>query len=312
MHKKDAVKILGVIIAAVFLVTGCDSINKLLNKKQASSKKREYFVPEGKIIAKVNDMAISLEELDSYVKNYNKQIDDLKEMYPEEDIGIKKIETTEQKIELLKNDLVRQRLLYQEALDKGLDKKDDVKKAIGEFNMSLLVASLIKEEVESIKVTSTDIESYYNNNKNLMREAEERRVRMIMTKSESQAKAALIEVLQGTDFGEAAKKYSVDKSASNGGDLGFITPGTKFPQFDIAIYSLDVGGVSQVLKDPSTNDYYIVKVEEKKGGKEKPLSELWDNIKAKLEQDKQKEAIDALVGKLMREAKIDIQTSEIK
>ncbi|MDP1853286.1 MAG: peptidyl-prolyl cis-trans isomerase [Candidatus Omnitrophota bacterium] len=312
MHKKDAVKILGVIIAAVFLVTGCDSINKLLNKNQASSKKREYFVPEGKIIAKVNDMVISLEELDSYVKNYNKQIDDLKEMYPEEDIGIKKIETTEQKIELLKNDLVRQRLLYQEALDKGLDKKDDVKKAVGEFNMSLLVASLIKEEVESIKVTSTDIESYYNNNKNLMREAEERRVRMIMTKSESQAKAALIEVLQGTDFGEAAKKHSVDKSASNGGDLGFIIPGTKFPQFDIAIYSLDVGGVSQVLKDPNANDYYIVKVEEKKGGKEKPLSELWDNIKAKLEQDKQKEAIDALVGKLMREAKIDIQTSEIK
>lgn len=312
MHKKDTVKILGVIIAAAFLLTGCDGINKLLNKKQVSSKKREYFVPQGKIIAKVNDMAITLEELDNYVQNYNKQIDDLKQMYPEEDIGIKKIETPEQKIELLKNDLVRQRLLYQEALDKGLDKKDDVNKAIAEFNMSLLVASLIKEEVDNIKVTSADIEAYYNNNKNLMREAEERRVRMIMAKSESQAKAALIEVLQGTDFAEAAKKYSVDKSASGGGDLGFIVPGTKFPQFDIAIYSLDVGGVSQVLKDPEANDYYIVKVEEKKGGKERPLSELWDNIKAKLEQDKQKEAIDALVGKLMREAKIDIQTSEIK
>lgn len=313
-HKVLGLIVLGLMLAGPFLFAGCDIVSNLWGKKPASSSnKRDYYAPEGKIVAKVNDMVITLEELENYIKTYNQQIEDFKKEYPDLDIGLKKVETTEEKLERLNSDLVRQRLLYQEALDTALDRKADIKKALESFKMSLLVAALIKEKTDNIKVTATEIEDYYNKNKNSFREAEERRARLIMAKSQAQANNALIEVLQGTDFSEVARKYSVDKSASSGGDLGFIEPGTRFPQFDIEVYTLEVGAVSRVFKDPNAGDYYIVKVEEKRGGKEMPLmGKLWDDIKAKLEQDRQKEVIDALVGKLQREAKIDIKTSEIK
>lgn len=307
------IRILLVVSLVGFFICGCDKLSELIKPK--ISAKKEAPVAQGKVVAKVNDMVITLDELERYVDNYNKQIDAFREMYPGQDIGVEKVDTAQKKIDLLKSDLVRQKLLYQEAQDMGLGRKEDIKTAVDDFKTGLLVASLIKEETDKVKVTSQDVEDYYNKNKEFMRDPEERRVREIVAKSQAQANAALVEVLQGVDFAEAAKKYSTAETASRGGDLGFIGPGAKgadFPQFDIAVYSLDTGGVSSVIKNPKTNEFYIVKVEEKKGGKEKPLSDLWDDIKAQLEQVKQKAAIDDLVGKLQREAKIEYRTDEIK
>ncbi|PIQ88932.1 MAG: hypothetical protein COV72_05675 [Candidatus Omnitrophica bacterium CG11_big_fil_rev_8_21_14_0_20_42_13] len=303
-----------VFISILFFMSGCEQINKVLTKK-TPAKKNDIPEVHGTVIAKVNNMVITLEELNRYVDTYNQQIDDFKEMYPDQEVPLEKVITAEQKVALLNDDLIRQRLLYQEALDRGIDKKEDVSTALKEFKMSLLIANLIQEETDKINITSEDIKKYYEDNKDFLREPEERRVREIMTKKESDANAALIEVLQGGDFGSVAQRYSIAKSASSGGDLGFIGPGVKgpnFPQFDIAIYSLEIGKVSSVVKNPDAEEYYILKVEGKKGGKEKPLSELWDDIKLALEQKEQKDSIDALIGKLRPEAKIDIETAKIK
>ncbi|MFQ5680920.1 MAG: peptidylprolyl isomerase [Candidatus Omnitrophota bacterium] len=313
MNKKKIWGVAACIIFTAFIVSGCDKVSGLFGGKQVvENDSSEYPVTEGKVIVRIGgDMVITMEELDRYIQSYNQQIDDYKERYPNEDIGIEKAETVDKKIELLKNNLIRQKLLYREALDRGLNKKEDIGAALEEFKISLLVAGLIKDETDKIKVTSEDIEGYYNRNKEMLREPEERKVREIMTRSKPQAKNALIEILQGADFSEVARKYSSARSASKGGDLGFIKPGTKFTQFDIAVYSLDVGGVSSVIKNPKANEFYVIKVEAKRGGKEKPLSEVWDTIKAALEQKRQKKAIDDLVGRLWRQTKVDILESEI-
>ncbi|HDZ76795.1 MAG TPA: hypothetical protein ENH41_01765 [Candidatus Omnitrophica bacterium] len=312
MNKGVFPKTLAFVIAMSFFIAGCDNIKSLFNKSAPPKKVEPVAKPQGTIIATVGSAYITLEELDRYVEAYNEQIENYREIYPDQDIGLEKAETLDQKIDLLKNDLIRQKLIYQEAIDRGLDKKEDVETALKEFRMNLLVASLVSEVVDDVDVSSGEIEDYYNTNKELMRGMEERHVLEIVTVSESQANNALIEVLQGTDFTDVARSYSISTTASKGGDLGFIMPGTKFPQFDIAVYSLDLGRTSTVIKNPDANEYYIVKVQAIRGGETKPLSELWDDIELMLEQTKQKEAIDNLVSKLWRQIKVDIKTSEIR
>ena len=73
----------------------------------------------------------------------------------------------------------------------------------------------------------------------------------------------------------------------------------------------------QFLVTHKDNQYYgwrysIIKLEGKRGGKLKPLSEMWDDIKKELTFQKQQQAIDEMIGRLSRDAKIDVYEGEIK
>jgi peptidyl-prolyl cis-trans isomerase SurA len=50
------------------------------------------------------------------------------------------------------------------------------------------------------------------------------------------------------DFGELAKKFSEDGSASNGGNLGWMGPGDLVPEFEQAMNRLQIGEVSNPVK----------------------------------------------------------------
>lgn len=67
-------------------------------------------------------------------------------------------------------------------------------------------------------------------------------------------------VLNGADFAELARKYSIDPSVShNGGYLGVVAPMRLPYEFEDAAYNTPVGGVSDVFETMA--GYHIVKVE---------------------------------------------------
>lgn len=66
------------------------------------------------------------------------------------------------------------------------------------------------------------------------------------------------EIKGGADFGEMAKKFSVDRgSASKGGSLGFIPSGRYPYEFEMAAYSLPAGEVSEIVESPV--GYHLLK-----------------------------------------------------
>ena len=216
------------------------------------------------------------------------------------------------KINYLKDEIVSRILLYQAALDRGLENKEEVQRTLEKYKQSLLVGELMNEEYNKIEVTPAEIEAYYNQYKEQLREPEERQVREITVPTETEAKDILIELLKGADFADLARQRSKAASAANGGDLGFISKGKKFVQFDAVAFSesLEAGQYSNIFKGP--DGYYIIKLETKKGGKQRSLSELWDDIKRGLQFLKQQQQIKDLIGKLSQEARIEIYEGEIK
>ncbi|MCM8795737.1 MAG: peptidylprolyl isomerase [Candidatus Omnitrophica bacterium] len=287
------------------VLVGCDKINAWLNPKKTQTKKlAEGLVVKGTVIAKVNNISITLEDLNQEIDTYNA-------MVPQDKPELK-ITTREKKIDYLKNDMIRRALLYQEALDRGLDRNEEVVRALEKSKMDLLAVELIRQEAEKIEVTAKEIEDYYNTYKEQLKEPQERHIREIVVPTETEARDILIQILQGVDFATLARERSKSSSAKEGGDLGFIQRGKKFLQFDTVAFSdtLEKGKVSNIFKGPE--GYYILKVEDIRGGKQKSLSEMWDDIKRGLIFVKQQQRIEDLIGKLSREAKIEIYEGQIK
>lgn len=105
------------------------------------------------------------------------------------------------------------------------------------------------------------------------------------------------QILKGANFASLAKKHSQDNlSAKQGGDLGYVTRGVE-ENFDKAVFALNKGEVSQVIK--SKSGFQLVQVEDIRSGdpeerkvrlilikpenKLKPLADVKDAIKKELQ-----------------------------
>jgi len=297
------IKVFGSVFIAVLFLSGCDLLN-LLPKTTAPQASK----PTGAILAEVNGDYITLEDFDKELAAVNATL-------ASQDPTLK-IETIEQKRAYLK-DMVDRKLLYQEALDRGLDRDPEFKRQLDNFKSSYLVTKMLSEEMVNVEVTSGELDAAYQEIKARLREPDQRKLREIIVSTKNEANEILSQLLMGADFATTATLRSKAKSASKGGDLGYITMGSKGNDsdvFDSIAFSstLDVGSLSQVFK--CSDGYYILKLEAKKDGRQIPLSEVQDRLKANLEQQKQQGKIKAIIDKIyqQKQAKIRMYESNIK
>jgi len=137
------------------------------------------------------------------------------------------------------------------------------------------------------------IQAYYEQHLDNYFEAEQRRVRHILLRTnpdDSDEKLAatrkrlediLAQAQAGKDFAALAKKYSEDSSASEGGDLGFFGRGQMIPAFETAAFTLDKpGALSNVVQ--TQFGFHILQLEATKTAHQRPLAEVKAEISAKL------------------------------
>ncbi|MCX6639878.1 MAG: peptidylprolyl isomerase [bacterium] len=126
--------------------------------------------------------------------------------------------------------------------------------------------------VDSFSISPKDVQNYYNENKEDYRVPEKRRILYTIFKEEASktdssaaletANELMTRIGTGEDFGDLAKQFSDDRTAENGGDLGFFERGRMVPEFDRAAFSTPVG---QVTGPVATKfGYHLIKVTDKK------------------------------------------------
>ncbi len=277
---------------------GCDKLKSLsdyLPFKKSTSKVQTTAPAAGEpanLLAKVGSWTLTLDE-------FNEKLKGLKEAVPDfngEDLESKK---------LVLEELVRQELLIQDAESRGISQEKDIKEAVKEFKNTLLIREVVSKLTGSIEVTDAEAQDYYNQNKEAFADPTEWHVREIVVSTQDEAKEIQIQLLQGADFAATAQTRSKSASAASGGDLGFITE-FKFPQMQSAVTALEVNNISSVFKGP--DGYYIVKLEEKKGGQPKEFSEVQTDIKDGLTLIKQQQAVLKYIDEL--KAKTTVMTHE--
>ncbi|GIU10482.1 MULTISPECIES: SurA N-terminal domain-containing protein [unclassified Shewanella] len=152
-----------------------------------------------------------------------------------------------------------------------------------------------KDLAKDITVTDAEAQAYYDEHKANYTQAEKRLAAHILVQegdddaaAKAKAEAIYKQLQDGADFAEVAKTESEDTfSGEQGGQLDWFEAGVMEPEFDTALFALNKGEYSGVVK---TNfGYHIIKVLDIQPGAQAPFADVKEKILAQL---KDKQAVD--------------------
>ncbi len=210
------------------------------------------------VIATVGDLSITEAEL----------IAQLKTRYPNEK-DYKSIDAQKKKDIL--DQIINKKLKVQAALDLGIEKDEEIVKAIQKQEENLLSQKYFEAVVVDKLISKKDIDDYVE------RQGVELKVTFILighekahiakkrSKEEAQILAEKIakEAKSGNDFNDLAIKYSEDPGVKNNkGDLGYFKWGQKPKPFQQACWDMKVGEISDPVQ--TVYGFNIIRLDDRK------------------------------------------------
>ena len=162
-----------------------------------------------------------------------------------------------------------------------------------EYEKIVVAAMRGKNVKPNVVASPTRIDEYYRTHREEFTSKEEVKLRMIMIPSRaaegnSAAQKAMAEEIlgklaNGADFARMAQMYSEDSTRDLGGDWGWIERKTLAGPLEKVAFSLRKGKISSIVE--VGGNYYILKVDEKRGGVTKSLAEVRNEVEKKILQE---------------------------
>jgi parvulin-like peptidyl-prolyl isomerase len=259
--------------------------------KPAAAAPKATAEPAGKVVMRIGSESVTETQ-------FNDLIESLPEQARAQARGPMKRQMAEQ--------VVRMKLLAQEARRKGLDKERGMQARIQLQTENLLAGAAFKDIQDGTKIDEAAARKYYDEHKG---DYERVAARHILIKfkgspvparegkpelSEEQALAKVQEIrkklLAGGDFAAIAKEESDDVgSGANGGELGTFGHGQMVPEFEKVAFSLPVGQVSEPVK--TQFGYHLIRVDKQE---KKEFAEVRGEIESRLKPQLAGEAVEKL------------------
>ena len=239
---------------------------------------------------------VSIGDTEITVSDFNERISHLPPRYRE---IVKK-----RKKEYL-DEYVNDTLLYQEAVRRNVHKDKDVQKIFEEARKKILIARLLKDEVDdSINITEEEIIEFYSGNRDKYMTPEIMRVSHILVPTRKEAESIAEELAKEANFEDLARAKSVDPTAQRGGDIGYFPKGQLMPEFERACAKLDVDEVSAVVR---TNlGYHIIKLTDRREPEARPIEQVADDIRSRLRTVKRQRLFNELLNNLKEKTNVEI------
>lgn len=271
--------VLGMTAVVIMTASGCDLIKSLKDSITKSGKKEvapaasttsaNPSTESSNNTANAADVLARVGNWTLTATDFKERLNALKELVPEYDVN-----DAEAK-KLVLEELIRQQILVNEAEQRGIANDKDINAAVEEFRRTLIVREVARQLTLDLKVSDEEAKAFYEENKAVLISPPEFHVREIVVEDETKANELLMSLEGGADFAELASKNSVSESAANGGDVGFIAQ-APFPEMVEVLLELETGKPSRVVKGP--DGFYIVKIEEKRGGESLPFDQIKEQI----------------------------------
>ncbi len=173
--------------------------------------------------------------------------------------------------------------------------------------------------MDQAPVTDDALKVRYENELERYRIPEQRHVRHILfkvseqddkqtvAKKKKEAEKVLALVNKGEDFAKLAQEYSEGPTKKNGGDLGFFPRGRMVKAFDDAVFSMQPGEVSSLVR--TSFGFHIIKLEKIRPAKVRSFDEVKDELAETMRKEEAKglafKKSSAAYEEIMRAGSID-------
>jgi len=271
------------VIAAAVLLAGCSDFNKFYESRH------EGLTDKGagpEVVAVVGGDEITKAELERALDRMPyKQ----KKLY----------QSSPKKLGEFLDIYINQKILYAEAVKRGIDRREDVIEKTENFKKQLVGKTFGQEILKSIRVSGSEIDDYYRLHKE---DYEQINVSEIYVKADPSKrmtkKAALLRAREvyekakaGGDWNELVKQYSDDETTrEKGGSRGNVQRGEFGPVIDGQIFGMNKGEITVPLE--VSGGYFIIKINE--GAAPIPEGQLRRMVESQIINDKLVEYVNGL------------------
>ena len=196
--------------------------------------------------------------------------------------------------------LINNELLIQEANRSGIARKAEVQQQIDLSRQEVIANAMVSEYLRTHPVSDADIQKEYDRARAQTGD-KEYRARHVLVSSEEDAKSVLADLKKGGKFDEVAQKRSLDEGTRpRGGDLDWNVPGNFDKAFADAMVKLEKGKMTEAPVR-SRFGFHVIQLDDVRPVSFPPLTQVKPQIKQRLVGQR----VDVLIRELRAKAKIE-------
>ena len=194
--------------------------------------------------------------------------------------------------------LIGNKLLLLEAKKNLFETEPAFKAQLAKIKDSLLSSYALEKALSAVKVSDKEAEDYYNANKEQFNTEESVNASHILVATEELAAELIAKIKAGeVSFEDAARENSTCPSGKSGGNLGDFGRGQMVPEFDSAVFAMEVGEISAAPVKTQFG-YHVIKLNAKNAPTTTPYADIADEIKNALLSDKKRAAYESKLNQL--------------
>ena len=194
--------------------------------------------------------------------------------------------------------IISSKLLLLDARHNLLETEAEFKAELAKLRENLLINYAGNKVIAAVKVNEEDVKKYYEDNLDKFKQGETVNADHILVDSEEKALEILSKIESGEmSFGDAAKEFSSCPSGQRGGNLGDFGRGQMVPEFDKAVFELEVG---EVTKTPVQTQfgYHLIKLNSKSEASVMPFDDIAPQLSDMVLNEKRREAYERKINQL--------------
>lgn len=199
----------------------------------------------------------------------------------------------------LRENLITEEILAQEAIKKRLDRDPDVVTQIDLARQGILIRAYQADFMRNNPVSDSELRKEYESVKAQMGD-KEYKARHILVETEQEAKDLVTVLKKGSAFDKLAGERSIDTgSKNNGGELGWSSAAVYVKPFADALTKLKKGETSQPVQSPF--GWHVIRLDDVRNA----VPPSFDEVKQNMQQRVLQRKFAAVVESLRKSAKVE-------
>jgi peptidyl-prolyl cis-trans isomerase C len=200
----------------------------------------------------------------------------------------------------IKDTLVNQEIVAQEAIKKGLDKRADVTAQLEITRQEILANAYMQDYLRNNPITEDALKTEYERIKARLG-SKEYKARHILVDTQPEAEEAITRIKGGESFEKVAGEKSKDPgSKQKGGELGWAPPSTYVKPFADTLVRLKKG---QMTESPVQSNFgwHVIRLDDERALR----IPSYDEVKPQLQQQLMQQAARKVILDLRAKAKVE-------